>query len=121
VQKHEDASCADFSAEEAAVHEALAAWIEYAIEPAQEVGVDSYRLRQEFEAAAFPVRNVTIKAAMDRAGYEPIDPEALCWRFKARHRLPRRETTWFTFVGKDGERWRTFQRALDEVFKLRLP
>lgn len=91
VVSHKRGSCFSLSRPEMA---ALLAWIEFAIEPAEEVeAVDSYRLRQDFQAMAFSVTNDTIKGAMSQAGYQPEDPEAECSRYRARFRRPRRVTT----------------------------
>lgn len=101
--------------------EALAAWLEYAIESAEEIGVDSWRLRQDFQSAAFHVTDEAMRHALRRAGYEAIDPTATCWKYRARLRFPRRGTTWWKLLPEDKPRWRAFRAALDEAFMLKLP
>lgn len=112
-----------------AEREVLARWIDFAIEPSgggrkveTDRQVNSYKLRQDFELAAFRVTDKVIRCAMEQAGYTPTNANRNCWGYHAKYRLPRRDTEWwYAFTPEDKARWRTFQQALDELFELQLP
>jgi hypothetical protein len=67
--------------------EALRRWIDASIKPISRVGPNtSYGLKHFFEKSpeGFYVENGQFKAAMVEAGYQPVDPKAKNWRFKAK-------------------------------------
>ena len=78
-----------YTAEQAALLE----WIRLAVKPAKTAGPGtSYGIKHDFEKAGFYISNGRFKGAMLAAGYAPVDPTELNWRFRIRPTGKRRES-----------------------------
>lgn len=69
--------------------EILLYWVREVLVPAENGGLDSYKLRQDFEVHAMhktrPLHGA-IKGAMVCLGYEPVNPSERAWKFEVGYR-----------------------------------